>query len=135
MFYYEHNRITASVTGNNLAQLTEKVKGAFSNNGIPIPEDLQVIIEHQICVCQDNPTEVCWSGGIGDDLHNKWIGPFLKRLARAMDTSEEGVISRARRAVAKTAEKIAGCSSCKGSRVYQNGKNNLGRAGTLNKIG
>lgn len=128
-----------SIRSTGLSQLTEQVKRVFRNLGMEIPDNLSVIVEHQICLNQSSPTTACWSSGIGDDLHHKWIAPFLNRIADVAAPSARtavttGVVSKVRNAVAKAVRKVAGCSSCKGTRTYKQGVNNLGRAGTLNKL-
>lgn len=131
---------------NSLSALTAYVIKTFENQGIAVPENMQEIVEHQICMRQDNPTETCWSGGIGDDLHHKWVKPFLKKVIAAVEEEPEtgatpkkkGVLSRAfsaaRRAVRKQAQAIKSCVGCSGTITYDPTVNNLGRAGVLNEL-
>ncbi len=133
------------VTGNSLDNLESKVTAQFRNLKMAVPENLRQIIEHQICLRQPNPANSCWSGGLGDDLHHKWIKPFLTRVADKLDAfptpfrgvnerPKGGIISRAAKAIAKTARRVSTCGSCGGTRVYEQGANNLGRAGQINQV-
>lgn len=157
VFFFHNEKLhqTDQVQANGLDTLTDKTAAQFRNLGMEVPENLREIIEHQICLRQPNPTASCWSGGLGDDLHHKWIGPFLTRIADSLDGSTgspptappfpdkatrspkrvfRGFISKAAHAVAQTARRVASCGSCGGSRTYRQGSNNLGRAGSLNKL-
>lgn len=115
------------LTGNSISQLTDRVKSNFKNLGMEIPEDLAIIIEHQICLRQPAPMEVCWNDGIGDELANEWITPILTSIARkAAKLGAEKI--------ARIITLVAGCSPCKGAKTYVAGESNLGRAGKLNKL-
>jgi len=150
-FFFHNERLnqTDQVVANGLDTLTDKTASQFRNLGMEVPENLREIIEHQICLRQPNPTSSCWSSGIGDDLHHKWIKPFLTRVADALEGKQPafpdkatrspkrrftGMISQAAKTVAKAARRVASCGSCGGSRTYKQGTNNLGRAGSLNRI-
>ena len=135
-YFVGDGEVVVHVTGNSIPQLTEKARASMSNQGISIPENLPEIIEHQICLRQSNPTEACYSGGIGDDLHHKFIAPFLKSVASRVGgtASGSGFIAKARTAFASAVERVAECQSCKGTTVYKDGKKNLGRAGSLNNL-
>jgi hypothetical protein len=137
-FYFKANDgTTVMVRSNSLSQLSEKVSVQMRNLLIPVPSNIKTIIEHQICLRQPSPIEACWSSGLGDDLHHKWIAPFLKRVSMGLAPSEgssEGLISRARKKASGIVQSIARCSSCSGTKVYDKSKNNLGRAGMVNKL-
>ena len=150
-FFFHNERLnqTDQVVANGMDTLTDKTASQFRNLGMEVPENLREIIEHQICLRQPNPTQACWSSGIGDDLHHKWIKPFLTRVADALEGKQPafpdkatrspkrrftGMISQAAKTVAKAARRVASCGSCGGSRTYKQGTNNLGRAGQLNRI-
>lgn len=150
LFFFHNERLnqTDQVSANGLDTLVDKTSAQFKNLGMEVPENLREIIEHQICLRQDNPLSACWSGGFGDDLHHKWINPFLTKVADTLDKTPSfpdratrsprrnftSVISKAAKAVAQTARRVASCGSCGGSRTYKQGSNNLGRAGSLNRF-
>lgn len=114
---------------NSVSQLTTKAAEMMRKAGMTIPDNLEKIVEHQICLRSPFPQEECWMGGIGDKLHHKWIKPVLQKTAAAVE--KKGRIGRA---IAKVAKKIGGCGGCAGTKVYKQGVNNLGRAGTLNRV-
>lgn len=125
-FYFEApSGEVVQLTGASISNLTRKVNSNFLNLGMNVPENLAAIIEHQICLRQPNPVASCWSGGLGDTLHHKWIKPFISRASDAVKalTGYSGL------------EAVSNCQTCSGTKVYKAGANNLGRAGTLNKIG
>lgn len=126
-FYFEatDGSVVSINRANGLVELEREVRASMKNNGVEPPADLAKIIQHQICLRADDPRSLCWSGGIGDDLHHKWIKPFLVKVA---DATKGGVISSLARA-------LASCSGCSGTKVYRAGKNALGRAETVNKAG
>lgn len=130
-FYFKSpNGDTIQVAGaNSVSQLEAMVTANFKNLKMEVPANLSQLIEHQICVRQARPSDLCWNDGIGDDIHTKWAAPFLSGAARlaAKVLGPDSKIERVIRAVKS-------CPSCGGSRVYSAGKNNLGRAGTLNRL-
>lgn len=132
-FYYENISTgqeirvpTGSGSANGVSQLTGLVDASLRNNGMEVPPDLPLIIEHQICLRQPVPLDVCFSGGIGDDIHHKVMRPLLRSIAR-------GAAKVGLKKVSGAATKIGGCSGCSGTKTFVQGANNLGRAGTLNK--
>lgn len=133
-FYYEDPKTKEEVKvpsgsrqANGVAALTAQVRNAFSKAGIPVPAQLAKIVEHQICIRQANPKSVCFMGGLGDDIHHNLAKPVLRSI--------EMFAGRVKmNAVARTARRVGGCAGCGGTKTYKSGKNNLGRAGTLNKI-
>lgn len=134
-FYYEgkdakgKTRTYKVGPANSIEQLVVWSTRQMENQGVEVPPNLQEIIEHQICVRFSKPSEYCWNSGIGDEIHNQWAVPFLDRMATL--TSSLGVVGQV---VAKAVQKIKGCQSCGGTRTYKQGANNLGRAGSLNKL-
>jgi len=150
VFFFHNEKLhqTDQVMANGIETLLNKTEAQFRNLGMEVPENLREIIEHQICLRQPNPTASCWSSGIGDDLHHKWIKPFLTRVADTLDKPTPfpdkatrspkrtftSFVSKATKAAASTIRRVASCGSCGGSRTYKQGSNNLGRAGTLNRL-
>lgn len=132
-FYYENIETKQEIrvpqgdkSANGVSQLTGLVQASLTNNGMEIPPQLALIVEHQICIRQDNPLTLCFSGGIGDDVHHKVMKPLLRSIAR-------GAAKVGAKIVSDAATKIGGCTGCGGTKTYVQGRNNLGRAGTLNK--
>ena len=134
VFYYEDPvtkkevRVPETRQANGLNALAALVRASFANNGIPIDPNLIKIIEHQICLRHKDPKSACYSGGLGDDIHLNLSKPLL----RSIEMVAKGVHANG---VARMAKKLSGCSSCGGTKTYKKGVNNLGRAGTLNKLG
>lgn len=121
----------------SIEQLVVRTVEQFRNNGMEVPENLRQIVEHQICLRQPNPLESCWSGGLGDDIHHKWISPFLSKVEKLSDKmvkGRKGIFAKVVAAVGGVARAIRKCGDCGGRKTYEQGKNNLGRAGTLNRI-
>lgn len=121
--------ITVKHGSNSISQLTGKATVIMRRAGIAIPPNLAEIVEHQICLRQARPMEECFSGGVGDTIHQKWIKPFLGKVAAS--TAKLGRIGRA---ITKVVNAIGSCGGCGGRKVHQQGKNSLGRAGVLNKL-
>lgn len=139
VFYFIHpsNGETQMVGGaNSIDTLETKVRHQFSNLKMPVPENLREIIEHQICLRQPRPMESCWSGGLGDDIHHKWVKPFLAKVASVSEPTKVGggIISRIRRGAASMARRVGSCGSCGGTHVYEQSSQNLGRAGQINQV-
>jgi hypothetical protein len=134
VFYYTHPetgktvRVPSDKTANGVSQLASLVKAAFRNNKIPVPPNLEEIVEHQICIRQPEPLSICYNGGIGDMIHHQLAKPVLNAIALKAGKVKMG------EGIARIARKVAGCGGCGGTRTYASGKNNLGRAGKLNSI-
>lgn len=127
LFYFEADGKVIPVDGvNSLSQLTSKAEVMMRKAGVDIPDDLEKVVEHQICARQTFPAEECWMGGIGDVLHHKYIKPFLQ--ATAEKAGKKGV----RGLIAKVAKAIASCGGCSGKKVH---KGKTSRAERLNKLG
>lgn len=90
------------------------------------------LIQHQMCV-RNVGSIPCWSSGLGDSLH---------KAAGMVDTAISILPTTARTVMQKMIAKVtpshsptlSGCQSCGGTGTFQSGVNNLGRAGTVNKI-
>lgn len=118
---------------NGIGQLEAAVRGFMQANGIPVPESLREHIEHQICLrLGDGAKEWCWNSGIGDKLHHEAMKPALQKIASVLESGKPG---RLRKLAARAARRLSECSGCSGTRVYDKGRDNLGRAGKLNRIG
>lgn len=126
----EHGKIVrvpeAGKSANGIPQLEALAREALSKMGVAAPPDLAGVIEHQICMRQPNPERACWSGGIGDDLHHKILKPFFKGVQKAAARVKL-------KGLAKTAGKVAGCSTCGGGKPFKKGDDGTGRAGKLNR--
>lgn len=115
-----------TITCDSISQLTEKTRLTFLAQSIPFPDNMQEIIEHQICIRQPNPPEACWSSGFGDDLHSL-IVPFVKKIADKLEAGKNAKL-------ASRLRKVSDCSSCGGTSVFDPNVNNLGRAGKVNHL-
>lgn len=92
---------------------------------------MRKLIEHQMCL---RGKAECYQDGLGDKLHN-------------VMTKVDAVVASAPGPLKKVAESIiaaitpshtttlGGCSRCGGTRTFQKNKDNLGRAGRLNRFG
>lgn len=114
---------------NSMPQLVQWSSDQMRNQGMEVPENFAEIVEHQVCLRFQRPLDFCYSGGLGDDLHQKWIAPFLSKTADQL--SKLGKLGKA---VASIVNKVRTCTGCGGTRVFKSGSNNMGRAGTLNQL-
>ena len=93
---------------------------------------VKLLIEHQMCL--RNKSIKCWSGGVGDDIHNvltKVEGFVMEKAPEPIQKMVRrfaSVISKGKRS------SVTGCSSCGGTVVMSPSVANMGRAGKLNKI-
>lgn len=94
---------------------------------------VKMMIEHQMCVRHKGNVQ-CWSGGIGDDIHDVvckvegWVlekapAPIVKMVRRFAKAASKG-----------KSNSFAGCASCGGTSIMNPAVENLGRAGKLNKF-
>jgi len=76
----------------------------------------------------------CWSGGLGDDIHNvisKVEGFIFEQAPKPV----VNMITRfARIATRGRSNTFSSCASCGGTSVMKADTNNLGRAGRLNNM-
>lgn len=131
VFYYvlpdqSEGRIPVTGSANGIKALAVLARAILPPQGITVPQNIEEIIEHQICLRQPNPTSACWKSGIGDSLHHSIFKPLSEKLASAISSFAPKAAARVR--------SIGGCSSCSGTKTYDQRRNNLGRAGTLNKL-
>jgi hypothetical protein len=130
-FWYKASSGTITeLRAHSLAQLTEKVRLTFLAQNITYTGNLSDIVQHQICLNQPVPAEVCDSSGLGDDLHHKFVAPFLKVAAKVMDST--GI--RSLQPLSRLAMQTSHCQFCSGTKVFDPSANNEGRAGNLNSI-
>ena len=129
-FYLKVRGKEVKLQSHSLALLTESVRKTLASNqlDVPSPEDLRTIIEHQICLRQPDPVEACFSSGIGDDLHHRFVVPVIDWLQRNVSKT----VGRRLQAL----DSAKGCAGCKGTTVYDPSKGiaNTGRAGALNTV-
>lgn len=119
-------RVPVRGSAPGVVKLEQLVKANFQNIGMEIPGNLSQLIEHQICIRHPNPLDQCWEDGFGDHLHYSVALPIIEKAQKA--------IKKATGKASKTLSKIGGCSGCKGTKVYDSKKRNLGRAGILNHL-
>lgn len=147
VFYFLNDRgVTQKVApANSVKDLLSKARLMMRNQGVQPPQDLEDIIQHQLCARMDDPKEHCWMGGVGDTIHVKWVQPFLKASQLKLDkvASVDGrasaiqrLSSAVARSVVKVIKKVKSCTTCGGTKVYdQHDKyGNRGRAGLLNQM-
>lgn len=118
------------VVGESKDNLFTNVRQQFVALGMEVPDNINEIIEHQMCLRDPDPKARCWESGIGDAIHQKFAVPFLKAV--------ELVAQKAKLAkVQEAAQFLESCSACSGTQIYDaNDKHgNMGRAGKLNKLG
>jgi len=96
---------------------------------------IMAAIEHQICLRESDPKQMCWNGGIGDKIHTL-AGDIDRAIAKAPSIISKVGIAAVKAATlvttGKAHRKLGTCSTCGGTRVFSPNANNLGRAGTLN---
>jgi len=129
-FYKASSGRVSEVSANSLPQLTEKVRLTFLAQSISYTGELSDIIQHQICLNQPAPADCCDSSGLGDDLHVKFVAPFLRAVGKAIEDSGISTIQ----SIGRMAIQASNCEDCGGSKVYDPEINNQGRAGNLNSI-
>jgi len=86
----------AIVYGSTFNSLMQNIQKDYNSNGIPVPTNIEQMVEDQIC--QRQPSDRCWySDGIGD------------KIAQAIHT----VAAKADKVLGtKLEHKARGCSSC-----------------------
>ncbi len=130
VFYLLIGKQEVKLQASSLSQLTESVRMTLQRNGLPAlsPEDLSTVVQHQICLRQPNPKESCFSSGLGDDLHHRFVAPVIDWIQRTVSAKTGRRI--------KGLDSVKGCSGCKGTTVYDPslGLANTGRAGALNSV-
>lgn len=141
VFYYRtlsDPPLEGRISGSSKQDLVNKIKSQFAGLGIEVPDNMGDIVEHQICLRMPNPSQDCWNSGVGDEIHHAWMKPFLSKVSDAVSKVESGAGNITLKKFASTLKKkiklASNCSSCGGTTVYVPGVNNLGRAGTLNKL-
>lgn len=101
-----------------------------AKEGMSFEDYMKKLINHQMCL-RNRGVIPCWSDGLGDNIHNLFdkVASF-KKAPESTKTKIQNIISSF---VPGFVIKGAGCASCGGSMVMSPTKDNLGRAGKLNK--
>ena len=111
---------------------SKKQREFAEREGISFEDFLLKLIEHQMCINHRGQVP-CWSDGLGDDIHNFMMGVDKKiaKAPKALSHRIQGLISKMTSGGSRT---LGGCSSCGGTTVMNPQADNLGRAGTVNRI-
>jgi hypothetical protein len=113
-------------------QYTSKAKEEAASRNISFPAYVNLLIQHQICL-KNGGNNICWEGGIGDTIHKMFskIDGLVAKMPKALQSAAAAVFKAVTPSGSRT---LGGCSSCGGTKTFNPNVNNLGRAGTLNKI-
>jgi len=98
---------------------------------------IKKVIEHQICIRNNRPDELCWNDGFGDKLHSltKKIDVVIDHLPKFISSAAQmAVRAVTKAATGKSSPRIGGCATCGGTRTFNPGVQNLGRVGKLNVV-
>lgn len=122
-----HFRIYDSATN---GRYSEKQREFADKQGMTFDEFMIQLIEHQMCINGMGQVP-CWSGGLGDDIHNvmKGVDKAISKAPFKLQQAAQVLISKLTPSGSRT---LSGCSSCGGTPVMDPNANNLGRAGTVN---
>ena len=112
------------------AQLTEQANKVSDGN---LEKYVKLLVEHQTCIRLKGKID-CWSGGVGDDVH-EFISKVEGFVLEKAPAPIVGIVRRFAKAVTKgKSSTFTACSSCGGTAVMDAKVNNLGRAGALNSF-
>ena len=119
----EFDRVTSG-------EYTKKAREEAEKKNLSFPAYLSLLIQHQICVLNNN-TVPCYSNGIGDDIHSlfKGLDGFVAKMPSPIRKAAEQLT----KAITGGQKQFGGCQTCGGTRAFNPNANNLGRAGKLNK--
>lgn len=95
---------------------------------------IQKVVEHQVCL--NSPRGACYDDGFGDTLHSfaVKIDSWIDSMGAGKKVGETIVKVATFLATGKAQRKLSECGRCGGTRKFEAGSDNLGRAGTLNKL-
>lgn len=112
----------------------EKVRKQAQKHGLELQEYIAKVVEHQVCL-RGSPT-LCWDDGFGDTLHSfaMKVDNWVESLPVGSTAARAAVRVATFIATGKSQRRLSGCSKCGGTRTFSPDANNLGRAGTLNRI-
>lgn len=95
---------------------------------------LAKVVEHQVCLRVGR--EFCYDDGFGDTMHG--LAVRIDNWVDGLGVGKKAAIAAVQvatfLATGKKQRKLGGCSRCGGTRKFSSDANNLGRAGTLNKL-
>lgn len=121
----EFDRITGG-------EYTKKAREEAAKKNKSFPAYVNLMIHHQLCV-RYNPSMpgLCYSNGLGDNIHTmfKGLDKVIEKMPHLVRSAAAAVTKR----ITNGEVKLGGCQSCGGTRSFNPKKNNLGRAGKLNK--
>ena len=115
---------------------SKKLRESAAKQNLAFSQYMSKLVEHQICLRQPNSTEFCWGDGFGDEVHKFFtkIDGWFKdkpRLMQGIGTMATQIATKLATGTAK--HKFSECSTCGGTKVLSKNKDNLGRAGKLNR--
>lgn len=112
---------------------TAKAKEEADKKSISFPAYVSLLVEHQICIKSGNSSDLCWSNGIGDDIHTMFSK--IDGIVTSLPAPIQGLIKKVIvKLTPSSSQTLGGCSACGGTKVYDPVVSNLGRAGKLNDL-
>lgn len=118
---------------NHTAGEYSKLQRQFAEeDGLSFNAYMVKLIEHQFCLRNSGKVK-CWNSGAGDIIHNALskVDGWVEHTPNVIQQKVQRAIEFITPSKSKT---LGGCAVCGGSRVMSPNVNNLGRAGTLNKL-
>lgn len=109
-FNYEINKdgtkreLRVTSTDGGLDKLIERVKKDMQANGVPIPLDIEEVIENQICERQ--PEDRCWKD-------KKYLGDIVAGAIQSVAGTIDKGITIATGKKSNLLQKAKGCKGCK----------------------
>ena len=110
-------------------EYTKKAREEAVKLDISFPAYVQKLIHHQIC---RKGLADCYSNGVGDDIHKLFGG--LDGIVAKLPTPLRRAAEAVTKVITGGQKKLGGCSACGGTKTFEPSKNNLGRAGTVNRV-
>lgn len=116
-------------------EYSKNLKKRASEKGASFQDYIRLLVEHQICVRNPHPDQICWDSGFGDRIHMLAgkVDSFVEKLPTSFKTIGKTLTKAATFvATGKSSSTLGGCQTCGGTRRMDPSKNNLGRADLLN---
>jgi hypothetical protein len=117
-----------NITGN---EYSKEQRRLAEEAGMPFDQYIGKLIEHQLCL--RSKSIKCFNDGVGDAVHEVMgkIDGFVERAPKPIKLLIQKVFAEVTPSKSRT---LGGCSACGGSRIMAPRANNLGRAGTMNRL-
>lgn len=99
--------------------------------GKSFEEYISKLVEHQVCI--RNKSVKCFNDGVGDKIHEAMgkVDGYIEKAPLPVRKIIERMVASVTPSRSKT---LGGCGGCGGTRVMSPNRNNLGRAGRLNRL-